>query len=194
MAGDVINLTYYENSDAASSAPSAARGRAAIAWPARRAGAGAASRGEFEIGVAPDGSTVTSLNGRDSVRWICRHEGQPSKSVALERGSSTGARRGTGLTAARSPKRSSTARPAARPRSSARCLARRSTALNGGLGGYREARFVGSVRLRDERGAARRPRHARTTVDRGQSSSTGTGKAAPRVVNEQIASMRRQSR
>ena len=66
MSGDVINLTYHERSDLVESAIVSGSSSLRIAG-----GKDAPDRvlhaGNVEIGMAPDGTTLTSLNGRDHV-------------------------------------------------------------------------------------------------------------------------------
>ena len=58
---------------------------------------------------------------------------------------------------------------------------------NGGLGEIREARFDGSVRLRDENGgAAANADQIRYQVTTGQMELTGTSAGMPHVVNDQM--------
>lgn len=188
MSGDVINLTYYENSDLLQSAVVSGSSSLRIA-----AEAGAPERvlhaGNIEIGMAPDGSTVTSLNGRDSVVLdLPGTKGQPSKSVHSNALVASGAP-GQGLTAASFTEgveyRETGGTPPIKRTVTSRNL---DTALNGSLGDIREATFVGSVRLRDENGGtAANAENMRYHVTTGQVELTGTSPAGiPHVVNEQI--------
>ena len=66
MSGDVINLTYYENSDLLESAVVA--GSSALLIAAEKDSAERVLHADnIEIGMAPDGTTLTSLNARDHV-------------------------------------------------------------------------------------------------------------------------------
>ena len=188
MSGDVINLTYYENSDLLQSAVVSGSSSLRIA-----ADSGAPERvlhaGNLEIGMATDGSTVTSLNGRDSVVLdLPGTKGQPSKSVSSNALVASGAP-GQGLTAASFTEgveyRETGGTPPVKRTVTSRNL---DTALNGSLGDIREATFVGSVRLRDENGGtAANAEHMRYHVTTGQVELTGTSPAGvPHVVNEQI--------
>ena len=188
MSGDVINLTYYENSDLLQSAVVSGSSSLRIA-----ADSGAPERvlhaGNLEIGMATDGSTVTSLNGRDSVVLdLPGTKGQPSKSVSSNSLVASGAP-GQGLTAASFTEgveyRETGGTPPVKRTVTSRNL---DTALNGSLGDIREATFVGSVRLRDENGGtAANAEHMRYHVTTGQVELTGTSPAGvPHVVNEQI--------
>ena len=63
MAGDVINLTYYENSDLLQSA--IVTGGAALRIAGEKGAAESVLHAEnIEIGMAPDGTTLTSLNAQ----------------------------------------------------------------------------------------------------------------------------------
>jgi len=188
MSGDVINLTYYEDSDVLQSAIVSGSSSLRIAGDS-----GAPERvlhaGNLEIGMAPDGRTVTSLTGRDRVVLdLPGTKGQPSKSVNSNALVASGAP-GQGLTAASFTEgveyRETGGTPPVKRTVTSRNL---DTALNGSLGDIREATFVGSVRLRDENGGtAANAEQMRYHVTTGQVELTGTSPAGiPHVVNEQI--------
>lgn len=188
MSGDVINLTYYEDSDVLQSAIVSGSSSLRIAGDS-----GAPERvlhaGNLEIGMAPDGRTVTSLTGRDRVVLdLPGTKGQPSKSVNSNALVASGAP-GQGLTAASFTEgveyRETGGTPPVKRTVTSRDL---DTALNGSLGDIREATFVGSVRLRDENGGtAANAEQMRYHVTTGQVELTGTSPAGiPHVVNEQI--------
>ncbi|HKY19740.1 MAG TPA: LPS export ABC transporter periplasmic protein LptC, partial [Vicinamibacterales bacterium] len=187
MAGDVINLTYFENSDVLQSAIVSGNSSLRIAGDA-----GAPERvlhaQNVEIGMAPDGSTVTSLNARDQVVLdLPGAKGQPTKSVSSNSLVASGVA-GKGLTAASFTEgveyRETGGAPAVKRTVTSRTL---DTALNGNLGDIREAQFTGSVRLRDQNGgAAANAENMRYHIATGQVELTGTSAGLPRVVNEQI--------
>ncbi len=188
MAGDVINLTYYENSDLLQSAVVSGSSSLRIAGDQ-----GAPERvlhaGNLEIGMAPDGTTVTSLTGRDSVVLdLPGAKGQPSKSVNSNALVASGAP-GKGLTAASFTEgveyRETGGTPPIKRTVTSRTL---DTALNGSLGDIREAEFIGSVRLRDENGGtAANAENMRYHVTTGQVELSGASAAGvPHVVNDQI--------
>ena len=81
MSGDTINLTYRENTDLLESAVVSGNASLRIAGET-----GALDRvlhaQNMEIGMAPDGTTVTSLNGRDHVVLdLPGTKDQPAKKV-----------------------------------------------------------------------------------------------------------------
>ena len=68
MSGDIINLTYYENSDLLQSA--IVTGGAALRIAAEKGIEDSVLHADnIEIGMAPDGTTLTSLNARDHVMF-----------------------------------------------------------------------------------------------------------------------------
>jgi lipopolysaccharide export system protein LptA len=144
----------------------------------------------MEIAMAPDGATVTSLNGRDQVALdLPGAKGQASKSIRATSLVAAGTA-GQGLTTATFTDavdyRETGGTPPVKRTVTSRSL---ETALDGGLGDIREARFLGSVRLRDESGgAAANAEDMRYFVQTGQVElSGGQGGPLPRVVNEQLA-------
>jgi len=189
MSGDVINLTYYENSQVLQRAVVTGNSSLQIAGE-RGTPERVLHAQNVEIGMAPDGTTVTSLNGRDQVVLdLPGGKGQPSKSVRSNVLVASGAA-GTGLTSAVFTEaveyRETGGMPPVKREVTSRTL---TTALNGGLGDIREAVFAGSVRLRDENGgAAANAANMRYDIPTGQVELTGSpGGGVPRVVNDQIA-------
>jgi LPS export ABC transporter protein LptC len=187
MAGDMINLTYHENSDLLQSAVVVGSSSIRIAGEAS-APERTLSAQNLEIGMAPDGSTVTSINGRDSVvlELPGNNKAQPSKSVRSTALVASG-EAGKGLTAAKFTEgveyEETGGEPAIKRTVTSTTL---DTALNGGLGDIREAQFSGSVRLRDGTTAANAAKML-YRIESGQVELTGeSGDGVPRVVNEQI--------
>ena len=188
MSGDVINLTYYENSDLLQSAIVSGSSSLRIAGD-RGAPERVLHAGNIEIGMAPDGNTVTSLNGRDTIVLdLPGTKGQPSKTVTSNALVASGAP-GQGLTAASFTEgveyREAGGTPPIKRTVTSQTL---DMALNGSLGDIREAQFAGSVRLRDENGGtAANAENMRYNMATGQVELTGTSAAGiPHVVNEQI--------
>src|SRR5918995_1686889 len=99
MSGDAINLTYYENSDLVQSA--IVTGGAALRIAAEKGAAESVLHADnIEIGMAPDGSTLTSLNARDHVVFdLSTAQDQPAKKVTSNALVASGTA-GQGLTAA----------------------------------------------------------------------------------------------
>ena len=188
IAGDVINLAYYENSELLQSAVVTGSSVLRIA-----ADPGASERvlhaENVEINMAPDGSTVTSLNARDRVALeLPGTKAQPSKTVRANALVATGTA-AEGLTAAVFSEgveyTESGGTPPVKRNVTSRTL---ETALNGGLGEIREALFAGSVRLRqDGGGTAANAESMRYHIETGQVELSGSAAGVlPRVVNEQI--------
>ena len=187
MTGEVINLTYYENSDLLQAAVITGAGALQIAG-----GQGAPDRvlhaENIDMGMASDGTTLTSLNGRDKVALdLPGTQGQPAKSVNANALVATGAE-GKGLTAATFSEnvtyRETGGKPAVKRTVTSRRL---QAALDGGLGEIREALFEGNMRLRDESGgAAANADSMRYQVVSGQAELTGTSAGTPHVVNDQM--------
>ena len=186
MAGDVINLTYHENSELLQSATVIGNSSIRIAGEAK-APERTLSAQNLEIGMAPDGTTVTSINGRDGVVLdLPGSNNQPSKSVRSTALVASG-EAGKGLTAATFTEgveyEETGGEPPIKRTVTSRTL---DTALNGGLGDIREAQFAGSVRLRDGTTAANAAKML-YRIESGQVELTGeSGDGVPRVVNEQI--------
>jgi lipopolysaccharide export system protein LptA len=186
MTGDLINLMYYEDSDLLESAVVSGNSTIKIAGEA-----GAPERvlqaQNVEIGVGPDGTTVTSLNARDKVVFdLPGAKGQASKNVRSTALIASGTA-GQGLTEATFSEgveyRETGGTPPTTRTVTSRTL---ETALNGGLGEIREARFAGDVRLRDGTTAANAA-NMRYEIQSGQVELTGVpGGVVPRVVNDQI--------
>jgi LPS export ABC transporter protein LptC len=186
MSGDVINLTYQENSDLLESANIAGSSSLRIAGET-----GAPDRVlhavNLEIGMAPDGTTVTSLNARDQVVLdLPGTNDAPAKKVTS-----------TALVASGTPKEGLTAAsftegveyteaggtPPVKRSVTSRTL---DTALNGGLGEIREATFIGSARFNDGSTSAAAST-MRYNMQSGQVALKGeAGQPVPRVVNEQM--------
>ena len=186
MSGDVINLTYYENSDLLQSA--IVTGGAALRIAADQGAAESVLHADnIEIAIAPDGSTLTSLNARDRVVFdLAAAKGQPAKKVTSNALVATGAA-GKGLTAASFTEgveyQETGGTPPVKRTVTSRTL---DTSLKGGLGQIHEATFIGSARYRgDETQAAGST--MRYNMETGQVALTGsTGEPVPRVVNAQI--------
>ena len=186
MAGDVIKLTYYEGGDLLESATitngSSLTFAAAKGLPERLLHAQS-----LEIGMAPDGETVTSLSGRDQVVLdLPAPKGEPAKKVSS-----------TGLVASGEPGKGLTeatfsegieyseigGTPPVKRTITSRTLV---AALDGGLGEMREATFDNSVRLRDATTAANAST-MRYNMKSGQAILSGAqGDPVPRFVNEQM--------
>jgi LPS export ABC transporter protein LptC len=186
MSGEVIHLTYYENSDLLQSA--IVTGSASLRIAAEEgAGESVLHADNIEIGMAPDGATLTSLNGRDHVVFdLSAAKGQPAKKVASNALVASGAA-GKGLTAASFTEgveyQETGGTPPVKRTVTSRTL---DTSLKGGLGQIEEATFIGSARFRD---AAMQAAGStmRYNMQTGEVSLTGaTGEPVPRVVNEQI--------
>ena len=143
-----------------------------------------------EIGMAPDGTTLTSLTARDQVVLdLPGTKEEPSKSVRSTSLVASG-EAGKGLTAATFSEGVEYVETGGTPPTK-RTVTSRSldTTLNGGLGEIREAEFKGSVRLRQGEGAtAANADIMRYQVQTGQVELTSApGGEIPRVVNDQIA-------
>ncbi len=186
MSGDVINLTYYDNSDLLESAVVAGSGALVIA--AEKDSAESVLHADnIEIGMAPDGTTLTSLNGRDHVVFdLSAAKGQPAKKVTSNALVASG-EAGKGLTAASFTEgveyTETGGTPPVKRSVTSRTL---DTSLKGGLGQIEEATFIGSARFRDEATQAAGSR-MRYNMETGQVVLTGApGDPVPRVVNEQI--------
>jgi lipopolysaccharide export system protein LptA len=186
MSGDAINLIYQENSDLVESVSIAGSSALRIAGekdtPDRMLHAGT-----LEIGMAPDGTTVIALNGRDNVVLdLPGVKDQPAKKVAANVLVATGAPK-AGLTDASFSDRVEYSETGGNPPVKRTVTSRTlDTALNGGLGEIREATFTGSVRFNDaSTGAA--AWYMRYNMQTGQVALKGEpGQPVPRVVNEQM--------
>ena len=186
MSGDVINLTYYENTDLVQSA--VVTGGAALRIAAEKGTEdGVLHADNIEIGMAPDGSTLTSLNARDHVVFdLSAAKGQPAKKVTSNALVASGAA-GKGLTAASFTEGVEYSETGGTPPVKRTVTSRTlDTSLKGGLGQIQEATFIGSAQFRD--GATRAAGSTmRYNMDTGQVVLTGApGDPVPRVVNEQI--------
>ena len=142
----------------------------------------------IEIGMAPDGTTLTSLNARDHVVFdLSAAKGQPAKKVTSNALVASGVA-DKGLTAASFTEgveyQETGGTPPVKRTVTSRTL---DTSLKGGLGQIQEATFIGSARFRDASHAGGRDRTMRYNMETGQVSLTGApGEPVPRVVNEQI--------
>jgi LPS export ABC transporter protein LptC len=186
MSGDVINLTYYDDSDLIKSA--ILTGAAAMRIAAEKdAGESVLHANNIEVAMAPDGSTLTALNARDNVVFdIAAPKGKPSKKVRSNALVATGAA-GQGLTAASFTEgveyQETGGTPPVNRTVTSRTL---DTSLKGGLGQIQEATFVGSARLREGTTQAAGST-MRYNLETGQVALTGAaGDPVPRVVNDQI--------
>ena len=186
MSGDVINLTYYENTDLVQSAVVTGGAALRIA-PDKGAAESVLHADNIEIGMAPDGTTLTSLNARDHVVFdLSTAEGQPAKKVTSNALIASGVP-GEGLTAASFTEAVEYSEIGGKPPVKRTVTSRRlDTALKGGLGKMQEATFIGSARFRDEATQAAGST-MRYNMETGQVVLTGAaGEPVPRVVNEQI--------
>lgn len=186
MSGDVINLTYYENSDIVKSAIITSGAELRIA-PEKNASESVLHADNIEIAMAPDGTTLTSLNARDHVAFdLSSVKQQPAKRVTSAALVGSG-EAGKGLTVASFTDgveyQETGGTPPVKRIVTSRTL---DTSLKGGLGQIQEATFIGSARLRD--GATQAAGSTmRYNMETGQMSLTGAaGEPVPRVVNEQI--------
>jgi LPS export ABC transporter protein LptC len=186
MAGDVINLTYYEKSDVLQSAVITTGASLRIA-----AAKGAPERilhaQYLEIGMAPDGTTVTSMLGRDQVVLdLPGAHGEPAKKIAANALTAKG-EAGKGLTTATFTEGVEYSETGGTPTVKRTVTSRDlEMALNGGLGEIREATFINSVRLREGTTGANAST-MRYNMQSGQVALTGeAGQAVPRFVNEQM--------
>ena len=186
MTGDVIHLTYYENSDSLRSAIVTGAGSLRIAAD-KDTGESVLHAENIEIGMAPDGTTLTSMTARDHVIFdLSASKGKPAKKVASTALVASG-EAGKGLTAASFTEgveyQETGGTPPVKRIVTSRTL---DMSLNGGLGQIREATFTGSARFRD--GATQAAGSTmRYNLESGEVALTGaTGEPVPRVVNEQI--------
>jgi LPS export ABC transporter protein LptC len=186
MSGDVINLTYYENSDVVQSAVVAGGAALRIA-PDKGAAESVLHADNIEIGMAPDGTTLTSLNARDHVVFdLSTGKGQPAKKVTSNALVASGVP-DQGLTAASFTEGVEYSEIGGKPPVKRTVTSRTlDTSLKGGLGKMQEATFIGSARFRDEATQAAGST-MRYNMETGQVVLTGAaGEPVPRVVNEQI--------
>jgi LPS export ABC transporter protein LptC len=187
MSGDVISLTYFDNSDLMESAVVAGSGALRIA-AAKDAAESVLHADNIETGMAPDGATLTSLNARDRVVFDLAAAGtQPAKRVRSAALAASG-EAGKGLTTASftdGVEYSETGGvPAVKRTVTSRTL---DASLLGGLGQIQEATFIGAARFRDEAGLQAAAATLRYNMETGQVALTGApGEPVPRVVNEQI--------
>jgi lipopolysaccharide export system protein LptA len=186
MSGDVINLTYYEDSDVLQSA--IVTGGSALRIAAEKNSAESVLHADnIEIGMAPDGTTLTSLNARDHVVFdLSTVEGQPAKKVISNALVASG-EAGKGLTVASFTEGVEYSEIGGTPPVKRTVTSRTlDTSLKGGLGQIQEATFIGSAQFRDAatRAAGSQMRY---NMETGQVALTGAaGQPVPRVVNEQI--------
>ena len=137
--------------------------------------------------MAPDGTTLTSLNARDHVVFdLSSAKGQLAKKVTSNALVASG-EPGKGLTAASFTEGveylETGGDPPVKRTVTSRTL---DTSLKGGLGQIQEATFIGSARMREgsTQAAASTMRY---NMETGQVALTGAaGEPVPRVVNEQI--------
>jgi LPS export ABC transporter protein LptC len=186
MTGDVIHLTYYENTDLLQSA--VVTGSASLTIAAEKDSAESVLHADnIEIGMAPDGNTLTSLNARDHVVFeLSEAKGQPAKKVMSTALVASGVA-DKGLTAASFTEgveyQETGGTPPVKRTVTSRTL---DTSLKGGLGQIQEATFIGSARFRDTASQAAAST-MRYNMETGQVALTGApGEPVPRAVNEQI--------
>ena len=186
LSGDVINLTYYENTDLLQTAVVGGAGALRIA-PEKDGAETVLHADNIEIGMAPDGATLTSLNARDHVVFdLSAANGQPAKKVTSNALVASG-EAGKGLTAASFTEgveyTEAGGTPPVKRSVTSRTL---DTSLKGGLGQFQEATFIGSARFRDE-GTQAAASTMRYNMETGRVVLTGApGDPVPRVVNDQI--------
>jgi LPS export ABC transporter protein LptC len=189
MSGHVINLTYYENTEVLQSAIVTENTSLRIAGDQ-----GAPERvlhaENVELGMAPDGTTLTSLTARDQVVLdLPATKEEPAKSVRSNSLVASGVA-GKGLTSATFSEGVEYVETVGTPPTK-RTVTSRSleTTLDGGLGEIRQAEFTGSVRLRQsDEGVAANAEIMRYQVRTGQVDLTGAPEGEiPRVVDDQIA-------
>ena len=188
MAGDVISLSYHENSDVLESAIVTGRSVLRIAGDANAAERVLQAE-NIEIGMAPDGATLTALNARDGVSLdLPGAREQASKTIKSTALVATG-EAGKGLTAAAFSEGVEYSETGGTPPVKRTVTSRTlDAALNGNLGDIREARFAGSVRLREEGGTAANAEFMHYDIQSGQVDLTGSAVGpVPRVVNERIS-------
>jgi LPS export ABC transporter protein LptC len=186
MTGEVIHLTYYENTDFLQSA--IVTGSASLTIAAEKGSAESVLHADnIEIGLAPDGTTLTSLNARDHVVFdLSAAKGQPAKKVMSTSLVASGVA-DKGLTAASFTEgveyQETGGTPPVKRTVTSRTL---DTSLKGGLGQIHEATFIGSARFRDTESQAAGST-MRYNMETGQVALTGApGEPVPRAVNEQI--------
>jgi LPS export ABC transporter protein LptC len=186
MSGDIIRLTYQERSDLLESATVAGNSALRIAGE-KDAPDRVLHAVNVEIGLAPDGTTVTSLNARDHVVLdLPATRDQPAKKVTSNALVASGTAN-DGLTAASFTEgvdyTETGGTPPVKRTVTSRTL---DTALNGGLGDIREATFIGSARFNDGATAAAAS-SMRYNMQTGQVALTGDpGQPVPRVVNDEM--------
>lgn len=186
MAGDVINMTYYEGGDLLRSA--IVTGGSSLRFAAQKGSLERQLSSQYiEVGMGPDGTTVTSMMARDQVVLdLPSPKGEPAKKVTSNALAASG-EAGKGLTTAsftEGVEYSETGGAAAIKRTvTARTL---DAALNGSLGDIREATFTNSVRLREGLTGANAST-MRYNMQTGQVVLAGApGDPVPRFVNEQM--------
>jgi LPS export ABC transporter protein LptC len=143
----------------------------------------------LDVTLAPDGSTPTSLVGRDAVELTL--PGEQGAAARTVRANAVDARGepGRGLTSARFTGNVDFREKTAEAERTAKSNAL-DAALKPGMGDIEEAKFAGAVRF-TEGALSARAANARYLVPAGVVELTGSeappGAAVPRVVNEQIA-------
>jgi LPS export ABC transporter protein LptC len=190
MTGGIINLTYYENTEVLQSAIVTDGASLRIAGD-QGAPEKVLHAQNVETGMAPDGTTLTSLTARDQVVLdLPATKEEPAKSVRANSLVASG-EAGKGLTAAMFTEGVEYVETTGTTPPTKRTVTSRSleTTLDGGLGEIREAEFTGTVRLRQTGGGvAANADIMRYQVQTGQVELTGVPDGEmPRVVNDQIA-------
>jgi LPS export ABC transporter protein LptC len=186
MTGDVINLTYKERSDLLESATLSGNSGLKIAGDKNAADRELHAQ-NMEIGMAPNGTTVTSLNARDHVVLdLPGAKDQPAKRVSSNVLVASGTEK-EGLTAASFTEGVEYVETGGTPPVKRTVRSRTlDTALNGGLGDIREANFIGQARFNDATTNAASS-SMQYNMQTGQVVLKGEpGQPVPRVVNEQM--------
>jgi lipopolysaccharide export system protein LptA len=186
MSAQTINLTYAANSELVQRAVLAGGSSVKIAGdkgsPERTLVAES-----LEVGLAPDGATITSLTGRGKVALdLPAPKGQASKNIRSTALAASG-NPDHGLTAAVFSEgveyRESGGTPPVQRLVRSRTL---DAALNGGLSEIRDARFTGGVQFNDGSTQATAA-NVRYQVASGDVDLTGNiGNAVPHVASDQI--------
>ena len=185
MSGDLINLTYAKDSEVLQRAVLA--GASVMRLAGEQGSPERTLSGNYiDIGLAPDGATVTALNAREGCLDLPAPKGQASKSIhsAAAVGSGDDKR---GLTTVMFTEnveyRESGGTPAVQRVATSQTL---ETSLNNGFDEIRDAHFSGAVLFKDGSTTATAA-EARYQVSAGHVDLTGpVGNAAPRVVNDQV--------
>jgi LPS export ABC transporter protein LptC len=186
MRGDVIDLTYADDSELIQRAVLSSDALLQLAGE-KGASERALSAQTIDIGLAPDGATVTSLTARDRVALdLPAPRGQASKAIRATSLVATGTPAG-GLTSAvftdSVQYRETGGTPPVERAVTSRTL---ETALNGGLGEIRSAHFAGDVEFKDGSTEARAA-NVRYHLGSGQIELVGNvGNVRPRVDTDEI--------